>query len=293
MSTSPSVIVVGIDGSTSATHALDWAIDQAAAEHCGLTLVHGLGQLPAAWTDIGLADPQAAFAALERVGQQLLDEAAARVAVRAAETAVELVLEFVDPRDLLVRESERATLVVLGSRGRGPVRSLLLGSVGSAVARHAMCPVVVHRPSDRGRVRNGILVATDAGEDSRAVLELAFHLASVRRLPLTVMHCRWDVVTMSSSEQDQPMSALEDERLDLSESMAGMGEKYPDVSVTKTVVTGSPEVRVVQAAEKMDLLVLGAHRHSPLGRVVHGSLAMTLLEHAHVPVAVVPLTTGA
>jgi nucleotide-binding universal stress UspA family protein len=291
MSTSQAVIVVGVDGSPSATQALDWAIDHAVAEHRGLILVHALGNPPAPWTDIGLADPPGMFAALEHVGQQILDEASARVAERSSELAVELVLEFADPRSLLVRESERAALVVLGSRGRGPVPSLLLGSVGSAVARHALCPVVIHRPSHRGLVRNGILVATDASEASRAVLEFAYHVASVRRLPLTVLHCRWDVVMMSRIEAELPNSGLETDRLHLSESMAGMGEKYPDVKVTTTVVNGSPEARVAQAAEKMDLLVLGAHRHSRVGQVMYGSLSMALLEHAHLPVAVVPLLT--
>ncbi len=292
MTTSSGVIVVGLDGSTSATQALDWATDQAVAEHQGLTLVHALGTPPAAWTDIGLADPAGTFAGLERGGRQILDEASARVAERAGDVPVETVLEFVDARSLLIRESERAALVVLGSRGRGPVRSMLLGSVGAAVARHALCPVVIHRPSHRGLVRNGVLVATDASKESRAVLEFAYHVASVRGMPLTVLHCRWDVVMMMSPvETELPDAGLETDRLDLAETMSGMGEKYPDVPVTKTVLTGSPEARVAQAAEKMDLLVLGAHRHSMLGRVVHGSLAMALLEHAHVPVAVVPMTT--
>jgi nucleotide-binding universal stress UspA family protein len=290
MRTSQGVIVVGIDGSTSAAHALEWATDQAVAEHRGLSLVHALGNPPAAWTDVGLADPPAVFEALELEGQKILDVAAARVAGRASEVPVETVLEFIDPRSLLVRESEHAALVVLGSRGRGPVRSLLLGSVGAAVARHAMCPVVIHRPSRHGLVRNGILVATDAGEDSRAVLEFAYHVASVRRLPLTIMHCQWDVAGMGMGEQDLPRASLETERLELAVSVAGMAEKYPDVSVSTELVVGSPESRVVQAVEKMDLLVVGAHRRSPFGRVIHGSISMSLLEHAHVPVALVPLT---
>jgi nucleotide-binding universal stress UspA family protein len=292
MSTSHATIVVGVDGSTSAAHALDWAIDQAVAEHRGLTLVHALGYPPAPWTEVGLADPPAVFEALEHEGQQLLDVASARVAERAGEVPVEMIREFVDPRSLLVRESERAALVVLGSRGRGPVQSLLLGSVGAAVARHAMCPVVIHRPSHHGIVRNGILVATDASEESQSVLEFAYHVASVRRLPLTIMHCQWDVAGMGPGEQDLPTASLETERLDLAVSVAGMGEKYPDVSVTTTLVVGPPEVRVAQAVEKMDLLVVGAHRRSPAGRVIHGSISMSLLEHAHVPVAVVPVTSG-
>jgi nucleotide-binding universal stress UspA family protein len=292
MSTSQAVIVVGLDGSTSAAQALDWAIDHAAAEHRGLTLVHALGYPPAPPTDVGLADTPAVFAALEREGQQILDTASARVAERAGEVPVKTIVEFIDPRSLLVRESERATLVVLGSRGRGPMRSLLLGSVGMAVARHAMCPVVIHRPWHRGLVRNGILVATDASEESQAVLEFAYHVASVRHLPLTIMHCQWDVAGMGLGEQDLSTAGLETERLELAVSMAGMGEKYPDVSVTTTLVIGPPEARVAQAVEKMDLLVVGAHRRSPVGRMMHGSVSMSLLEHAHVPVAVVPLTTG-
>jgi nucleotide-binding universal stress UspA family protein len=291
MSTSQAVIVVGIDGSSSATQALDWAIDQAVAERRGITLVHALGCSPAPWNDVGVADTPAVLEALEREGQRMLDVASARVADRSSEVPVETVLESIDPRFLLVRLSDRAALIVLGSRGRGPMQSLLLGSVGAAVARHAMCPVVIHRPSHHGLVRNGILVATDASEESQAVLELAYHLASVRRLPLTVMHCQWDVAGMGLGEQDLPTAGLETERLELAIALAGMGEKYPDVSVTTTLVVGPPEARVVQAVEKMDLLVVGAHRRSLAGRMIHGSVSMSLLEHAHVPVAVVPLGT--
>jgi nucleotide-binding universal stress UspA family protein len=292
MSTSQAVIVVGVDGSQSAAQALDWAIDHAVAEHRALTLVHALGYPPAVWTDVGLVDSSAVFKALELEGQQILDHASDRVAERAGAVPVETVREFTDARSLLVRESERAALVVLGSRGRGPVRSLLLGSVGAAVARHAMCPVVIHRPSHRGQVCNGVLVATDASEESQPVLEFAYHVASVRRLPLTIMHCQWDVAGMGLGEQDVPTASLETERLELAVSVAGMGEKYPDVSVTTTLVLGPPEARVVQAVEKMDLLVVGAHRRSTVGRVIHGSVSMSLLEHAQVPVAVVPLATG-
>ena len=218
--------------------------------------------------------------------------ATARVTERAGTLDVQTVLEFADPRSLLVRESEGAALVVLGSRGRGPVQSLLLGSVGAAVARHATCPVVIHRPSHRGRVRNGVLVATDTSEDSRPVLEFAYHVASVRRLPLTIMHCHWDVATMGMAEENLRTASLETARLELAESVAGMSEKYPDVSVTTTLVVGAPEARVAQAVERMDLLVVGAHRRSAAGRVIHGSISMSLLEHVHVPVAVVPLTTS-
>jgi len=51
------------------------------------------------------------------------------------------------PAAELVDLSRTARLVVVGSRGRGGVRGLLLGSVGHALIHHAHCPVLVARPS--------------------------------------------------------------------------------------------------------------------------------------------------
>jgi nucleotide-binding universal stress UspA family protein len=47
------------------------------------------------------------------------------------------------PADVLLKQSHNATLVVVGSRGRGEFASLLFGSVSQEVTRHAKCPVVV------------------------------------------------------------------------------------------------------------------------------------------------------
>ena len=84
-------------------------------------------------------------------------------------------------------------MLVLGSRGRGQLRSLLLGSVGVALVRHARCPVVVHRPGHAGTVRDGIVVGADATEESLPVLEFAYREASLRKLPLTVLYSYWDI----------------------------------------------------------------------------------------------------
>ena len=120
---------------------------------------------------------------------------------------------------------------MLGSRGRGPALSHLLGSVGLSVVRHAACPVVVHRPGHPGRVRDGVVVAVDATEDSIPVLEFAFRQASLRRLPIRVLHYALDPrpALLGVADGGGLPEPGEWDVLGLAEAMAGLGERYPDV----------------------------------------------------------------
>ena len=104
------------------------------------------------------------------------------------------------------------------------MRSLLLGSVSVALVRHAHCPVVVVRPEHVGTVRNGVLVGVDAEPGSQPVLELAFRQASLRDLPLTVVHTPWDIQagTAGAYVVADVMGDVESDRLAVAEAMAGM-----------------------------------------------------------------------
>jgi len=198
------------------------------------------------------------------------------------------VLESADPRSLLIRLSEQAELVVVGSRGHGPVKSLLLGSVGVALARHAACPVVVHRPTHRGLVRNGIVVGADATAASAPVLEFAHRQAAMRDLPLLVLHCFWDVAA-AAHLGDGEAPDFEEERVMFAESMAGMAEKYPEVRVRTELAHGIPADAIIKAGDRMDLIVVGAHQVRGTARVMFGSVSVAVVEHATCPVAVVPV----
>jgi nucleotide-binding universal stress UspA family protein len=290
MSEVPGTIVVGIDGSESSDHALDWAADQAVLEHRALTLVYGSGSPVPAWTDVGVADPYLGFPALQAAGRAVIDEARARVAARAPALEVRGVVEVVDARTLLLEQSRTAALVVLGSRGRGPVRSALLGSVGVAVARHADCPVVIHRPYGNQTARRGILVADDATRESLPVLEFAYRQAELTKLPLTVMHCYADVESVTTPSYAGSGSVdVESERRELAESVAGLATEHPDVEVHEDVEHGLLEVRVPLASDEMDLVVVGAHQGSRLQQLMYGSVSVQVLEHGTCPVAVVPV----
>jgi len=222
----PGTIVVGVDGSPSSDEALEWAVEQARLEHRALTLAHGLGSGTTTWLDQPGLDRGRILEYMHADGEEVLQRAVDMVARKAPSVEVHTVLRMIDPRVVLIDLSAGAAMTVLGSRGRGPVRSLLLGSVGLAVSEHASCPVVVFRPHKVGSVRHGILVGVDGTERSQSAVEFAYRQASLRSLPLTVLHCFWDIVsaTTGAAYVQEGEDGLEARRLVLAEAVSGMAE---------------------------------------------------------------------
>ncbi|MCW2818768.1 MAG: universal stress protein, partial [Marmoricola sp.] len=154
-------VVVGVDGSPSSDRALVWAVDQAVAERRRLALVHATGMITPAYHDAAVISPRDVQEMLREAGDQVLREARAAVRRRAPDVEVTTEFDVADPRQMLLDRSRTSAVMVVGSRGRGPVRSLLLGSTGVALARHGHCPVVVHRPTSGPGPRRGIVLAVD------------------------------------------------------------------------------------------------------------------------------------
>jgi nucleotide-binding universal stress UspA family protein len=134
-------IVVGVDGSKPSGAALDWAIDEADRQGADLLVLHAW-EYPYRMISEGFAP-----------GSDLGQVDAAIVVDEAVELARERMTGSVHRRlveggatESLLDVSEAADMVVVGSRGRGGFRSMLLGSVAHAVSTHAHCPVVVVRP---------------------------------------------------------------------------------------------------------------------------------------------------
>ncbi len=134
------VIGVGFDGGPEAEHALDWAATLAGAVGGRLRLV-AVNQ-PVAFGNVGAG----AFPT-ESVGQalrrQLRDEVEKAVAALADGPHLETMFRNGDPAAELLGASAGLDLLVLGSRGYGPVRSVLLGSVSEATVAGSAAPVVV------------------------------------------------------------------------------------------------------------------------------------------------------
>jgi len=134
-------VVVGIDGSPSSEPALAFAFEAAALRRAPLLAVH-------AWWDL-LIDPvtlpSVDWEAVAQSEQLALAERLAGWQEKCPDVEVDRLVVRHRPAGVLVEQSKRAQLVVVGSRGRGEVSSLVLGSVSHAVLHRADCPVVVVR----------------------------------------------------------------------------------------------------------------------------------------------------
>jgi nucleotide-binding universal stress UspA family protein len=282
-------IVVGVDGSEHADRAIVWAARRAALERRPLTLLHAFD--PLGRTFVGALELEGDNRlelrhALRRAARITLDEAVQRVHEIGADLVVHAELVDTDPRQALVDASKTAHLLVVGSRGRGPLRGLLLGSVSLAVSQLAECPTIVCRPRRAEPDTARVLVGADGSAASRPVIDFAFREASLRGVPLTVMHCFWQVVPADSSSG--PVEEPADMRLLLAESVAGFRESYPDVDVHLELARGLVDQVLVSAAPAADLLVVGRRHKDAIARLLHASMAAAVLERAAGTVAVVP-----
>lgn len=136
-------IIVGVDGSDDSRRALAWALAEADLRNADLHVVIAWA-FPYAWGrgfNSEWADDADFFA---KAAEKEAEEAVAELLGSAARPTWLHVHAFEgSPAPVLLDLSRDADLLVVGSRGRGGFRGLMLGSVSSACARHASCPIAV------------------------------------------------------------------------------------------------------------------------------------------------------
>ncbi|MFI6650183.1 universal stress protein [Streptomyces sp. NPDC050529] len=280
-------VIAAVDGSTHSRDALDWAAREAAGRGLPLMVVH-----------VRLLTRRTGQEAQEREAQELLAQSVRRVnriapGLRATTLAP---LDF--PSAALVSLSRDASLVVVGSRGLGGFRSLMLGSNSLATASMAKCPVVVingGRPDEEPDESlqdsfRDVVAGVAADESSEAVLEFAFETAAARPgARLRIVH-GWTMFSSMLSggpvfDRDAAADAAE---RSLAELTAGWREKYPQVEVVKEPVNGSASRTLVTASATAALTVIGRRKGGESLGLGLSPVAQTTLTHALGPVAVVP-----
>ncbi|MFI2368011.1 universal stress protein [Streptomyces sp. NPDC018833] len=286
-----SPLVVGIDGSESSLQAAGWAAAEATRHGLPLRLLYASlweryeGPVPADDVD---RDGERAL------GEYIVRTAEERVRLQApgAEVTTDVLPE--DPVSALLRQDRHATAIVVGSRGRGEIAALVLGSVSLAVAASAYCPVVVVRGDEPGLAgaHGRVLLGIGEGDVDSPAVHFAFREAAVRGCELDVVRA-WRrpaheptdhplLTGVPAHHHEDQASAL------LSRALDAVGRDYPDVRVRRATIEGPARKVLLTRSAAADLLVLGARRRGSqlgmqLGRVVH-----TALHHASCPVAVVP-----
>ena len=185
-------------------------------------------------------------------------------------------------------------LVVCGSRGHGPLASVVMGSVSAEVVDHAPCPVLVARHSSVHRLVVGV--------DGSAPATHA--IATLKRWPI-FRHLATHLVTVA-----QPISNLaetmgssyypawvdmHDERKDRRQQLRDIVDRTHDelaeggISASTEMREGDPADQLIRAASESeaDLIVVGSRGLSTLPRLVLGSVARKVLLHAPQSVLVV------
>jgi nucleotide-binding universal stress UspA family protein len=139
------LVVVGVDGSPSSVLALKWATNYATTTGARLRAV-------LAWHFPAAAGPAPVGVAPEVISDEVRSDMSAALAKAVAEGApgmeVDQVVGYGHPVQILVDESAKADLLVVGSRGHGAFTGMLVGSVSIHCVTHAHCPVVVIRGLD-------------------------------------------------------------------------------------------------------------------------------------------------
>lgn len=277
-------IVVGVDGSTSALRAALWAAEEAAQRHHPLRLVYANNEFAFGSTG-GLAPPQSFFDAMQAAGFQLLADAEAAIRQVHPDLDIDVDLQTAAPVPSLLVQTDDALLLVLGSRGTGGFRGILVGSTAVALVAHGNCPVAVIRgaTADAPPPAEGpVVVGVDGSPTSDAAIATAFDEASWRGAELVAVHT-W---SENDSEHMRGQTGQVEKEL-LAERLAGWQEKYPDVDVRRVLTQGRPVERLLEHAAGAQLMVVGSRGNGGFSGMLLGSTSQALIRHATCPLIVV------
>ncbi len=286
-------IAVAIDGSPAATAAVEWAAHDAELHQVPLKIVHVIPSEPVAegWFSVHTPEglPQWQNAEAERIvseAEKLAEENLAPA--RARQMTTETLHDAIIPA--LIGLSKEVDLLVVGCRGHGTVAGALLGSVSAGLSHHSHCPVaVIHGEAPTAeRAQAPVVVGVDGSPASVVATEIAFDEASRRGVGLVAVHAWSDMGLMGFARIGwAPISFrnIQDEEDEvLAERLSGWTEQYPDVVVTRVLVSDNPAPRLL--AQEAQLIVVGSHGRGAVPSTLLGSVSRRVVHSAKIPVIV-------
>jgi nucleotide-binding universal stress UspA family protein len=225
----------------------------------------------------------------------ILDRAVAML--EAPSLALERAVLHGRPATLIVERAAefRAELVVIGSRGRGPLTSMLLGSVSAEVVDHAPCPVlVVRRP-----VADNVLVAVDGSPSAQSAITYLIANRILGGRPIEVL----TVAAGTDRPDSSPLGVFSEGTFDVFEEgrrdqrrhaeaiAAGAAQRLGDEGYRArwSISSGHAAHEIIEAARcfSSGLIVVGSRGHTGLTRILLGSVARNVLLHTSASVLIV------
>lgn len=276
-------VLVGYDGSAGAERSLSAAASL--AHQLGAPLRVLLAQTP-------FAGELSALPEVQEQLHQAAESAATKVRAAHPDLDVTATVEWQTPRTALIDASRHAVVTVVGRRGHGPVKSLLLGSVSGSVAAHAHSPVLVVpdvEPPEDGR----IVVGVDGSPESVHAAHFAVTLAGHDQVVL--LHA-WEplhesvgalgpfggyAVTDTEAEERSVRELLD-------EITQTVQDEHPGSDVVGRLVRDNPALALGTASRDARLVVVGARGRGGFVELLIGSVARSVLYTSECPVLVVP-----
>jgi nucleotide-binding universal stress UspA family protein len=302
------LIVAGVDGSGHSQRALRLAAFEAALRN-GVLRVVSAWEVPAAVYSGVWASGVDLSAMFREAAQDIAASAASEVERLQPGLVLETRVRDGQPAAVLVEEAADAAMLVVGSRGLGGFRSLLLGSVSEQVAHHATCPVLIVRqvaqaasPATAEEPHGVIVVGVDGSPQSRDALEFAVTEAALRGATLRVL-CVWEALdtapfepqvgwlgSTESTDVGEPTAAQARRRsaeATLERLVSDVAAQAPSVHMEPRAVEGNAISVLIDESGRADLLVVGTRGRGPFTSVLLGSVSHACAHHAISPLAIV------
>ena len=275
-------IIVGVDESPYARAALRWAVDHAGTSGAPITAVMAWGYIDQHHLepDTGF-DPRYSSAIASKVLDELVASAVDPGAVAEQRAVCDL------PARALLDAADGAGLLVVGARGMGGFRGLLLGSVSRQVLHDAACPVtVVHDDASRGA--RPVVVGVDDSDPSRRALAWAAEHARRRGVSLVPVHAFqspspahfWYPPDRDPEELRRRASSF------LQTQVATVDTSGVDLDCR--AVDDRASAALLDAGALASLIVVGSRGRGQVVGSILGSVSDQVAHHATCPVVIVP-----
>ncbi len=291
-------ILLATDGSPEAERALGTAATLAEKLGAGLHLVSVEPMPdPLSWPEARIMSPELRGDIRERAedaARKTLEGQAEKLGEMDVEVSgVHAVAGRPDTEIVRVAEEVGAGLVVIGSRGLGPVRRAVMGSVSLSVVHHSHCSVLVVRGG--GDFPGRVLLAVDGSEQAKAAAEAAAEISAstgsglhVAFVMPTTEHLYGHHLYSREVKQSAREQAEGDVKTFLDEQVGWIEARGGKVEDTHMAV-GRPDAEIVKLAEELGagLTVVGSRGLGGVRRALVGSVSDSVVRHAHGPVLVV------